>query len=156
MQKSNEEANIESLRQANILSKRRLSNTKIVSPIDGILTNSSLQIGNFVRPGFILFSIVPNDKLHIKANFKENQIAKFQNNMKVRIKFDALPSLKIYGTIRNISPATGSKFGLLPPDNATGNFTKIVQRIPVLIDFELPKNLPLLAGMSVSVSVRID
>ena len=156
MQKSSEESNVESLRQTKILSERRLYNTKIRSPIDGILANSSLQKGNYVRPGIILFSVIPSDKLYIKANFKENQVAKLRDNMKALIKFDAFPSIKIYGTIRSISPATGSKFGLLPPDNATGNFTKIVQRVPILIDFEQQKGINLVPGMSASVSVLIN
>jgi len=156
MQKSSAEANLEALKQAKNLAERSLYNTKIRAPIDGKLANSSLRIGNFIRPGIILFSIVPSDKLYIKANFKEGQIAKFKEGMRVLIKFDAINKLKIYGKIRNISPATGSKFGLLPPDNATGNFTKIVQRIPVLIDFELPKNVNLVTGMSSSVSILID
>jgi membrane fusion protein (multidrug efflux system) len=78
--------------------------------------------------------------------------------MKACIEFDSMPKNKIYGIIRNISPATGSKFSLLPPDNATGNFTKIVQRVPILIDFELPKstNFNLVPGMSTLISVRVD
>ncbi|MCZ6901513.1 MAG: HlyD family secretion protein, partial [Rickettsia endosymbiont of Ixodes persulcatus] len=87
-------------------------------------------------------------------NFKETQIKKFKSGMKVKIEFDALPKKVIYGKIRNIAPATGSKFSLISPDNATGNFTKIVQRVPVLIDFESP-SANLVPGMSAIVSNSI-
>jgi membrane fusion protein (multidrug efflux system) len=94
----------------------------------------------------------------VKANFKETQVAKFKEGMQVLLRFDSIPNQKIHGNIRSISPATGSKFSLIPPDNSTGNFTKIVQRVPVLIDFELPKisNFNLVPGMSVVVSIRTD
>lgn len=96
--------------------------------------------------------------MYVKANFKETQIAKLQPKQKIKLQFDSLPKKIIYGRIRNISPATGSKFSLIPTDNATGNFTKIVQRIPVLIDFETPKDITsnLIPGMSAIVSVRTN
>jgi membrane fusion protein (multidrug efflux system) len=156
MQKSAEESNLESLKQTKIIAERKLYNTKIRSPIEGVLANSNLQKGNFVRPGVILCAVVPLNKMYIKANFKENQVANMRGNMKVLIKFDAFPQAKIYGTIRSLSPATGSKFALLPPDNATGNFTKIVQRVPIIIDFAPQKELNLVPGMSASVSIRIN
>jgi membrane fusion protein (multidrug efflux system) len=100
---------------------------------------------------------VPIDKLYVKANFKETQISKFKSGMKASLEFDSEPG-KIIGTIRNVSPATGAKFSLLPPANATGNFTKIVQRVPVLIDFEVPedKKNKIVPVMSTIVKIRID
>ena len=108
-------------------------------------------------PSVVLFAIIP-DSLYVKANFKETQVAKFKDGMKAELKFDSAPSFKVIGKIRSISPATGSKFSLLPPDNATGNFTKVVQRVPILIDFELPKgfNGNLVTGMSTIVDIRTD
>lgn len=157
IQKSAQEARINSLLQQKILAARNLMLTNIKAPISGTVANSSLKIGNYVRAGVPIFLIVP-PKLYIKANFKETQVEKFKPGMKVLLNFDCSPKDKIYGVIRSISPATGSKFSLIPPDNATGNFTKIVQRVPVLIDFELPPDLKLnlIPGMSVKIKVRTN
>lgn len=158
LQKDVEEEKLKGLLQDKNVVARSLVNTKLVAPISGTLSNSSLQTGNFINPGRILFFIV-QDKMYVRANFKETQITKFFRGQKVKLQFDSLPKKVIYGRIRNISPATGSKFSLIPTDNATGNFTKIVQRIPVLIDFELPENMKnskLIPGMSVVVSVRTN
>lgn len=140
------------------LTKRALDNTNIRSPIDGVVGNSSMQEGNFIRPGVVLFSVVPIDKLYVKANFKETQISKFRPGMVASIEIDSESGTKIEGVIRNVSPATGSKFSLLPPENATGNFTKIVQRVPVIIDFTVPDVIKnkIVPGMSTLTSVRID
>jgi membrane fusion protein, multidrug efflux system len=159
MQKSAARAALESLEQTLNLAKRNLGLTKIISPVDGVLTNSGLRLGGFVRPGMVVFSIVPSDIAHIKANFKETQITKFKENMVVEIRIDSIPNKKFYGKIRNLSPATGAKFSLFPPDNASGNFTKIVQRVPVLIDFVSNsdiKEFKLFPGLSARVSVRTD
>lgn len=134
---------------------RSLQNTKLIAMVPGIFGNSSLEVGNYIVPGRALFSIVQDNTMYIQANFKETQIQKFKSGMKVKIEFDALPKKVIYGKIRNIAPATGSKFSLIPPDHATGNFTKSVQRVPVLIDFESP-NANLVPGMSAIVSIRTD
>jgi membrane fusion protein (multidrug efflux system) len=101
---------------------------------------------------------VQDKNLYVKANFKETQVAKFKIGDRVKLKFDSLPKLAIYGKIRSLSPGTGSTFSLMPTDNAVGNFTKIVQRVPVIIDFDYPEdaNDCLVAGMSVEVSVRTD
>lgn len=150
-------ANQDKIKQEVILAQRALDNTCLKAPIDGIFGNSALKIGTYVRAGSPLFAIVP-EKLYIKANFKETQVSKFVPGMKATVEFDSKPGYKITGYIRNIAPATGAKFSLLPPANATGNFTKIVQRIPVFIDFQIPEELHgrLTPGMSSLVSVRID
>jgi len=138
------------------LAKRALDNTIIRSPIRGVVGNSSLREGNYIRVGTVLFSVVPIDELYIKANFKETQISKFKLGMVVDVLVDSEKGEKIKGVIRNISPATGSKFSLLPPANATGNFTKIVQRVPVIIDFKVPERIQnkIVPGMSVFIKVR--
>jgi membrane fusion protein, multidrug efflux system len=156
-QKAAREAAYAGLVQAKNLAERDLNNTRLKSPIVGVIanTNSSLVIGNYVQPGVILYSIVPR-KLYIRANFKETQIVKIKTGMRATLKFDALPGKKIQGIVRNFSPATGSKFTLLPPDNATGNFTKIVQRLPIIIDFEIPEGANLGPGMSAIVSIKTN
>jgi membrane fusion protein (multidrug efflux system) len=150
-------ANLKTMAQERALAERALSNTEIRSPIDGVLGNSSLKLGNYIRAGVVLFVVVPTHKLYVKANFKETQISKFKAGMKASLEFDSEPG-EITGTIRNVSPATGAKFSLLPPANATGNFTKIVQRVPVVIDFDVPedKKNKIVPGMSTVVKVRID
>lgn len=157
LQKASAAANLEASLEEKKLVTRALANTKLISPIDGKFFNNGLRVGNYVYPGLVLYSVVP-DKLYIKANFKETQIVTFKAGHNVELEFDAVPNKKFKGVIRNISPATGSKFTLIPPDNATGNFTKIVQRVPVLIDFELPSDFSgtLTPGMSTSVSISVD
>jgi len=157
LQQVSEEEKLKGLLQDKNIVARNLVNTKILSPINGTLANSSLEVGNFISAGRVLFFVVQDSKKYVKANFKETQIKKFHPKQRVKLQFDSLPKTIIYGRIRNISPATGAKFSLIPPDNATGNFTKVVQRIPVLIDFESPQDASrLIPGMSVTASVRTD
>ncbi len=155
LEKAAEQEKLKELTENKKVTLRNLQNTKLIAMVPGIFGNSSLEVGNYIVPGRALFSIVQDNTMYIQANFKETQIKKFKSGMKVKIEFDALPKKIIYGKIRNIAPATGSKFSLIPPDNATGNFTKIVQRVPVLIDFESP-NANLVPGMSAIVSIRTD
>jgi len=141
-----------------VLAKNALEDTNIRAPIDGMVGNSALRKGNYVRPGVILFSVIPRGRLYVKANFKETQISKFKTGMRTQIILDSEPGTPMMGTIRNISPATGSQFSLLPASNATGNFTKVVQRIGVLIDFTAPDSIrhKIVPGMSTLVKIRID
>lgn len=155
LEKDAEQEKLKELEENKKITLRSLQNTKLVAAVSGVLGNSNLEVGNYIVQGRALFSIVQDNSMYIQANFKETQIKKFQPGMKVKIQFDALPKKIFYGKIRNISPATGSKFSLIPPDNATGNFTKIVQRVPILIDFDVPV-ANLIPGMSVIVSVRTD
>jgi len=135
--------------------ERDLSFTVIKAPMDGVIGNRAMQVGDYVQPGQRLASLVPLDAVYIDANFKETQLAKLQPGQPVTIAVDALGSRKIEGTVVSVAPASGSVFSLLPPDNATGNFTKIVQRVPVRI--QVPDALidqgVLRPGMSVVVSV---
>jgi len=155
LEKAAEQEKLKELEENKKITLRSLQNTKIIAAVSGIFGNSSLEVGNYITPGRSLFSIVQDNSMYIQANFKETQVKKFQSGMKVKIEFDALPSKVFYGKIRNISPATGSKFTLIPPDNATGNFTKIVQRVPVLIDFDVPV-ANLVPGMSAVIYIRVD
>lgn len=140
------------------LAKNNLDKTEVRSPINGMLADSSLRVGNYASAGRALFLVVPTNKLFVKANYKETQVAKFKPGMKAALTFDAYGSTKITGTIQSISPATGAKYSLIPPENATGNFTKVVQRVIVKINFDTPNNLQnkILPGMSCLVKIRTD
>ena len=135
--------------------KLQLSYTTITAPGTGVASKKNIQIGQLVQPGQTLFSIVNDNSVFITANFKETQLTNLKNGQKVNIEVDAFPDMKLHGEVYNFAPATGAKFSLLPPDNATGNFVKVVQRIPVKIKFNTSKDTlaMLRPGMSVSVSV---
>jgi membrane fusion protein (multidrug efflux system) len=135
--------------------KLQLSYTDIKAPSTGVVSKKNVQVGQLVQAGQTLFSIVNDNSTFITANFKETQLNKITNGQKVDVKVDAYPDLKVEGTVYNFSPATGAKFSLLPPDNATGNFVKVVQRVPVKIKLSGSKEdlAKLRPGMSVDVSV---
>ncbi len=135
--------------------KLQLSYTIIKAPSSGLASKKNVQIGQLVQAGQTLFSIVNDNSLYITANFKETQLDKIHNGQKVEIDVDAYPELKLTGSVYNFAPATGAKFSLLPPDNATGNFVKVVQRVPVKIKINGSKEDmdKLRPGMSVNVSV---
>jgi membrane fusion protein (multidrug efflux system) len=146
---------LDELRTAQAKAERDLSFTIIRAPVDGVFGNRAVQTGDFVQTGQRIASLVPLDDVYVDANFKETQLARLQPGQAVSINVDALPGQTIPGTVASLSPASGSVFSLLPPDNATGNFTKIVQRLPVRI--EVPTDVTaqrlLRPGMSVVVSV---
>lgn len=137
--------------------KLQLSYTIVKSPSSGITSKKNVQVGQLVQAGQTLFSIVNDSSIYITANFKETQLDKIRNGQKVEIDVDAYPDMKLTGSVYNFSPATGAKFSLLPPDNATGNFVKVVQRVPVKIKINGAKEDmdKLRPGMSVTASVII-
>lgn len=110
-----------------------LGYTDIVAPVDGTVGARSIRVGQYVTSGTQLMAVVPLDSVYIIANFKETQVTYLQPGQPVEIKVDSFPNLDVRGHVDSVSPASGLEFSLLPPDNATGNFTKIVQRIPVKI-----------------------
>jgi membrane fusion protein, multidrug efflux system len=136
--------------------ERDLSFTVIRAPIDGVVGNRAVQVGDYVQTGQRLASVVPLDDVYVTANFKETQVARLRPGQTVSIAVDALPEHAIEGVVESFSPASGAVFSLLPPDNATGNFTKIVQRLPVRIQVprEVAREGLLRPGMSVVVSVN--
>lgn len=138
--------------------KFALDRTIVRAPFDGYVAKSSAKVGAYARPGLPLLYMVPYDDFYVKANFKETQISKFEKNMKAEIIFDGLKNVVFEGKIKSIYPATGSKFALIPTDSATGNFTKIVQKRPVLLDVNIPEEYrsKVAAGYSANVSIRID
>lgn len=110
-----------------------LSYTKISAPIDGTVGARSLRVGQFVQAGTQLMAVVPMDAVYVVANFKETQLTHVRGGQPVDIRIDSFPGAKLRGHVDSLSPASGLEFALLPPDNATGNFTKIVQRVPVKV-----------------------
>jgi membrane fusion protein, multidrug efflux system len=147
---------MEELRTALAKAERDLSFTVIRAPVDGVIGNRAVQIGDYVQTGQRLASLVPLDEVYVDANFKETQLAHLRPGQKVEISVDALPDQAIEGTVASVAPASGAVFSLLPPDNATGNFTKIVQRLPVRIKVPavVAAQGELRPGMSVVVSVN--
>jgi len=146
-------------RQADLdFAKLQLSYAVVTAPEDGIVSKRSVQLGQLVNTGQTLFTLVLSDKIWIVANFKETQLAKMRPGQGVDIDVDAFPGVKFKGRIESISGGTGAVFSLLPPDNSTGNFVKVVQRIPVKILFEGDqKELALLrTGMNVKAIVNFD
>jgi membrane fusion protein (multidrug efflux system) len=152
---------VEAARQADELkvaeqkAERDLSFTKVNAPIDGLVANTNVQLGDLVSAGKRLMSIVPLDQVYVDANFKETQVGPLKIGDRATITVDALPGQVFDGKVSGIAGGTGSVFTLLPPDNATGNFTKIVQRVPVRIALApeaLGKHV-LRPGMSVVVKI---
>ncbi|MGC2122336.1 MAG: HlyD family secretion protein [Xanthobacteraceae bacterium] len=146
---------LDELKTAQAKAERDLSFTIIRAPVDGVFSNRAVQTGDYVQTGQRIASLVPLSDVYIDANFKETQLARIHPGQPVSISVDALPDDAIEGRVESLSPASGAVFSLLPPDNATGNFTKIVQRLPVRI--EVPAAVAaqrmLRPGMSVVVSV---
>ena len=136
--------------------ERDLSFTTIVAPFDGVVGNRAAQLGEYVQPGTRLLALVPLTSAYVDANFKETQLASIHPGQKVDIAVDSLDGRVIEGVVTSVAPASGSQFSLLPPDNATGNFTKVVQRVAVRI--ALPADAlqsgDIRPGLSVVASVR--
>ncbi|MDE2284656.1 MAG: HlyD family secretion protein [Hyphomicrobiales bacterium] len=149
-------ATLDELKASLAKAERDLSFTVIRAPIDGVIGNLAMQTGDFVQTGQRLASVVPLDDVYVTANFKETQLARLQPGQPAAIAVDALPEHSIQGVIESFSPASGAVFSLLPPDNATGNFTKIVQRLPVRIRVPaaIAREGLLRPGLSVVVSVN--
>jgi membrane fusion protein, multidrug efflux system len=112
-----------------------LSYTKIFAPDTGSVARKSVETGNYVQPGQLLLSVVP-ERLYVIANYKETQLTNVRPGQPVTIRVDAFPDLKLHAHVESIQRGTGSRFALLPPENATGNFVKVVQRVPVKIVFD--------------------
>jgi membrane fusion protein (multidrug efflux system) len=135
-----------------------LSYTKISAPADGRVTKKSVEIGNQVQTGQPLMAVVPLDDVYVVANYKETQLEKIKPGQKVEIKVDSYPSKTFYGKVDSIMAGTGAVFSLFPPENATGNYVKVVQRIPVkiLLDKDTDRQHILRIGMSVEPTVVIE
>ncbi|ANM12334.1 MULTISPECIES: HlyD family secretion protein [unclassified Rhizobium] len=154
-QRKEAEGSVRALEISRDKAARDLSFTVLKAPYDGIVGNRSVQEGDLVSPGQRLMALVPVHELYIDANFKETQIQHLVAGSKVNVHVDAYSDHPVVGTVESLSPASGSVFSLLPPENATGNFTKVIQRVPVRI--ALPQDAldsgRLRAGLSVVVDV---
>ncbi len=154
-QKAEAQAQLMELQTTLAKAERDLDFTRVRAPVDGTFSNRMVNTGDFIAVGQRLGNVVPLDDVFIDANFKETQLRRIRPGQPVTISVDAYGHRKFEGVVESISPAAGSVFTLLPPDNATGNFTKIVQRLPVRI--RVPKDVArqnlLRAGMSVYASV---
>ncbi len=126
-------AQIEAARAQADAARTDLATTKLIAPVPGTIASSSVRIGQFVQPGQRLLTIVPVQAIYVEANFKETQIGLMRPGQPATIEVDALPGVEFHGTVDSVTPGTGATFSLIPPQNATGNFTKIVQRVPVRI-----------------------
>jgi membrane fusion protein (multidrug efflux system) len=136
----------------------RLGYTKIVAPFDGSVGERQVQPGDYVNIGSSLISVVPLPNVYVMANYKETQLTNVRVGQPVDMTIDSFPDQTLLGRVERISPASGSQFALLPPDNATGNFTKVVQRIPVRIQIDQGQKLleRLLPGMSAVTRIHTD
>ncbi|OWQ46249.1 multidrug ABC transporter permease [Roseateles noduli] len=136
-----------------------VDDTVVRAAIDGRIGDTTVRVGQFVQPGTRMMTVVPTQDVYLVANFKETQIGRMRAGQPVTLHVDALPDLDLHGTVESFSPGTGAQFALLPSENATGNFTKIVQRVPVRIRVQLdPQADPalrdrLLPGLSVTTDV---
>lgn len=148
-------ADVEAAKATLAGTKLKLGYTKITAPFDGVVGERQVQPGDYVNIGTNLINVVPLPKVYVIANYKETQLTHVAPGQPVEITVDSFPREKLRGRVERIAPATGAQVALLPPDNATGNFTKVVQRIPVRIQFD--GDQPLLArlvpGMSVVTSI---
>lgn len=135
----------------------QLGYTNITAPVAGIVSRKQVEVGQLVQPGQTLMSLVADTGLFITANVKETQLARIRPGQAVELEIDAYDGAKVTGEVESIASATGAKFALLPPDNATGNFTKVVQRVPVRIRItkDLGTDRPLRPGMSVLANIVV-
>ncbi len=133
-----------------------LSYTTIVAPVDARVTARSVALGNYVQPGQSLLSLVPK-YVWVTANFKETQLTRMRPGQPVELQLDAYPDYTLKGHVDSLQSGTGARFSLLPPENAVGNYVKVVQRVPVKIVFDgpLPKGLDIAPGMSITPRVRV-
>ena len=138
------------------LPAQELGDTVIRSPLAGVVGNRRVRVGQYIKPGTLLLAVIPRQTLWVEANFKEVQLGRMHEGQAVAIDVDTFPGQPLSGRVESLSPASGAEFSLIPPENGAGNFTKIVQRVPVKIRFDAGQ--PLLAELrsGMSVVVRTD
>jgi len=149
-------ADIAAAKAALAAARLKLGYTRITAPFDGVVGERQVQPHDYVNIGTNLINVVPLPNVYVMANYKETQLTRVKPGQPVDITVDSFPNEKLHGRVERISPASGSQFALLPPDNATGNFTKVVQRIPVRIQLDNSQPLleRLLPGMSVVTNIN--
>ena len=151
-------ANVRAAEAALTTARLRLGYTRIVAPVEGVVGERRVQEGDYVNVGTMLIAVVPLPGVYVVANYKETQLTHVRPGQPVEITVDTFPGTVLQGRVARLSPASGSSFALLPPDNATGNFTKVVQRIPVRIEFDPGQPLveQLRPGMSVVTRINVN
>ena len=150
------EATLKQAQAARDLAQIDLDNTVVRAPVAGVVGNRQVRVGRFVTTGTSLLDIVPVDDIWLVANFKEVQIEQIKSGQPARIWVDGYPDVEIKGTVASLAPGTGAAFSLIPSDNATGNFVRVVQRVPVKITLnENPLSGRLVPGLSARVAVAI-
>jgi membrane fusion protein (multidrug efflux system) len=148
------EAAVSQAQAARDLAQIDLDHTVVRAPVDGVVGNRQIRLGRFVTPGVALLDIVPVNNVWVVANFKETQLETIRPGQRVRIRIDGYPDQAIDGVVDSFAPGSGSAFSLLPPDNATGNFVRVVQRVPVKIRFaHNPMPGRIVPGLSARVEV---
>ncbi len=152
------ESRIISARAAVDNARLQVGFTVITAPASGVIAKRAVEAGALVAVGQPLMAVVPDEDIWVTANLKETQLTKLVVGNEVEFTVDAYPGQTFRGRVASLSPATGARFALLPPDNATGNFTKVVQRVPVRITIESPRDQarPLRPGMSVDVTIKVS
>ena len=155
-QRSEAERTADEARTALARAQRDLDFTRIRAPVTGTVGNRAVEVGAYVQPGQRLAALVPLSTIHVDANFKETQLAHVRPGQKVYLQVDAYGGREFPATVESIAPASGSQFSLLPPENATGNFTKIVQRVPVRVRVAPEVRAEELLRPGMSVVVRVD
>ena len=155
-QQHEEEAKLQQARANLWLAKNDLDNTVIRAPISGVAGNRAGQVGQYVKAGTQLLSLVPLTRLYVTANFKETQLTRMRPGQIAEVSVDAYPDQILQGRVESFAPGSGAQFSLLPPDNATGNFTKIVQRVPVRVALPANDALNGLLRPGLSVTVTVD
>ncbi|QDQ28171.1 HlyD family secretion protein [Chitinimonas arctica] len=151
------QAKVDSVRAQRDLAAIQFKDTQVSAPIGGMASKKSVEAGQLVQAGQTLMYLVPMDDVWVTANLKETEVGQVRAGQAVEVEVDAYPGTTFTGKVESFSPATGAKFALLPPDNASGNFTKVVQRVPVKVKLDAydAKATPLRPGMSVVASIRI-
>ena len=155
-QQREEQARLQQARANLQLAQNDLDNTVIRAPVSGIGGNRAGQVGQYVKAGTQLLSLVPLPHVYVTANFKETQLTRMRPGQVAEVSVDAYPDMTLEGRVESFAPGSGAQFSLLPPDNATGNFTKIVQRVPVRIALPVDGSLAGLLRPGLSVTVTVD
>jgi membrane fusion protein (multidrug efflux system) len=149
------EAGLKRAHAAHDQAQLQVSYTRIVAPVDGMVGERAVRVGNYVTPGARLLSVVPLDQVYVVGHFQETQLTDVTPGQAVEVRVDTFPGETLNGQVQSVAPATGVTFAAIKPDNATGNFTKVVQRLPVkiVLDAQQPLLSRLRVGMSVEASI---
>jgi membrane fusion protein (multidrug efflux system) len=151
-----QQANLVQAQAALEVAQINVDHTVITAPIDGVVGNRAVREGQYVAPGSLMMALVPLHDIWIEANYKETQITHMQVGQRVTVTFDAYPDVTLHGRVQSLAPASGAQFSLLPAENASGNFTKIVQRVPVRIAIDPDQALAGTLRPGLSALVTID